>query len=146
MLRKGVALSPESWDERDQHKTHAAKKSAIMDGQREWESSKFRLVWNQLLMPVNDEAHLNEGYSYNQSSFRGWFVERVNGDDFGVNFINKTRNMFCIRQLKHRTFEANEQVVTWYVCKLNLSSHRSDLLLQVLVSEADYFPLQSRCQ
>lgn len=138
MLRKGVALSPESWEERDQHKIHAAeneaKKSAIMDGERE---SKF---------PSTDEANLNEGYSYNQSSFRGWFVESVNGDDFGVNLINKTRNMFCIRQLKHMTFEANEQVVTWYICKLNLSSHRSDLPLQVLVSEADYFPFQSRCQ
>ncbi len=44
------------------------------------------------IMPIpalNDESHLDEGYSYDQSSFRSWFVEGVNGDDFCINYINR---------------------------------------------------------
>jgi len=61
------------------------------------------------LVICSDEAHLNEGYSYDQSSFRGRFVEGVNGDDFCINFINKTRNIFALdSKLRQKTFKANE--------------------------------------
>ncbi len=93
-----------------------------------------------------DESHLDEGYSYDQSSFRSWFVEGVNGDDFCINYINRKEKKKCIKQLKQKTVEANELFVTWYICEPNLSGHRSDFPLQVLISEAHYFPLQSCCQ
>lgn len=86
-----------------------------MDGEREWARTFFHLVWNWLLVPVNDEAHLNEGYSYDQSSFRGRFVEGVNGDDFGINFINKTINIFALQQAKTKDFQSKRPGCGIYV-------------------------------
>lgn len=48
---------------------------------------------------------------------------------------------------KHKyVLKANIQGLTWYVCELNFFGHGSDLLLQILISEAHHFTLQSRSQ
>lgn len=64
-------------------------------------------------MPLNDEAHLNEGYSYDQSSFRSWFVEGVNGDDFCINYINRKEKHFCVGTKAKKNNKSASKQTNW---------------------------------